>query len=318
MRLRLSISILLITIAAAPGFLRAGDAALPRSHSSHPASPLATQDDGGEPPQPQKPAEKKPAEEKPAEKEPAEKEPQKPPAKPALPERCGVSWYTPEAGATEAAKARKPQLVVVPGGEGDGYWKQLASLLEHRSVQKVLGHFVAVDASPESPGLAQLEHSLGSLQNRQMIVVIDFEGRLLARWKDDVPRRRVFLKGLRQAAKSNDELATTHRSVEQELAKARYALKLKEYRQAVLHVLAAKKPALPPESDLMAQVRDVQKGIDDVYRKREDEAKELEEKRHYVAAIEKYDKMIRDFPFPERMKELRRRITHIYNLIQQP
>lgn len=240
-------------------------------------------------------------------------------AAPASKERFGLQWLSPKAGAAQAQKERKPRLVVVPGAEGDGYWKLLGErFLDNKKVQELLARFVVVEAAPGSAGLRRLETVLGSLENRQLVAILDFEGKLLARWKDEPPRRRAFRKAAKQAAEANQKVAQLHKAVEQSIAKARYALKQEKYRDSVLHVLAALKPELPAESELMQKAREVEAAIMKVYHKHEAEGQAAEDDKRYVQAIEKYDKMIRDFPFPERVKELRRRISELYNRIRQP
>ena len=59
-------------------------------------------------------------------------------------------------------------------------------------------------------------------------------------------------------------------------------------------------------------------GHDDLSRCRiaVEEAEKLEKEKKLLEAVTHYDAMIQDFPFPEKVKELRRKITELWRFIQ--
>lgn len=225
----------------------------------------------------------------------------------------GVEWVTPAAGLARAAVERRAMLVAV----GDELWTQLDTrLLDTPSVRKHLAELVVIDARrPASQ--APLLPILGDLSAAPGLYLLDFRTTLLERWREGLPRRAAFARGLTRALERNAELARRVQAVQQAIDKARYALEEKQTAKACEYFLVARSLLVAPEDPLRAPLNEVHARLEAGFRALDEKGRELEERKLYVEAVESYTRLRAAYPLPEWSAELDRRIARLWTLIRQ-
>ena len=245
------------------------------------------------------------------------KKPEKPTKEtPKYPVRFDRPWVPVSVGLEKARAERLPLLVVVPDREG-AVWEALdPGRLKGRTVRKRLKLFITVEGKPGED--RDTRALLGELGGEATLVFLDFRGQVLERWKREFPSRSLFNKRMKQVVLVNDDLAKRFAAAESAIKKARYALKIKKYKEAVQALLKARAVKLPAESEPGAALRKVEDELRVIYEAEEKKAVELEGDGEYTAALEKYQYLSREFPLPEKVDEWRRRIAEIWRKIYQP
>ncbi|MEE8141709.1 MAG: hypothetical protein V3T77_01285 [Planctomycetota bacterium] len=223
----------------------------------------------------------------------------------------GLVWERPEPGLTQAREKRQPIFLVVPGKEPESFWATLESELFRSSrIRKHLRSFVPITVPVPAP--KQVQEILGSVGNSSLLVLLDFRGKILQRWESKTPSRGVFTRELKSARLRNHQLAQRYADVEKYLERSRYALKIKKVRESVLAWLKAEEVPLPPDSEPAHKRVEVRSDLDQIYQKYLGEGSKLEEQGKWSEAVLRYEKMIKDFPFPKKIRELRRKITELW------
>lgn len=227
----------------------------------------------------------------------------------------GIEWLDVEAGLALAAKERRAICLVIPGPEPESHWASLEeSLFKSTKVTKRIQAFVPIALSGEVPGV--LRGILGDVGREPMIVLLDFRNKILQRWVNEIPSRDRFSTLAKVALLENEQLATKFKSAAAAVRKIRYAVELRNYRDSVLLLLEAEGLQLPAEDPTALDLKAVRTVIEDEYRSRFDQAREFEQKREYVRAIEHLEALLRDFPFPDREKATRQEIRRLWSLIR--
>lgn len=255
------------------------------------------------------------------------------------------SWVPVDEGLGRVRKKYLPAIILFeesqsPLGEGGGgnpvspSASFLRSHLSKGRLRSVLKKFVLIRvsredlkrvypvASKEPPGalrpLTTIGEELGIQGDHPEIVVLNY-------WEDDVlryvgklPRLAVLKKKLKLVWKVNKVYAHRGRRVAAELEKSRYAFKLKNRREAVLKVRLFESEK---EQELMDPV--LKKRVNVAIREYRDlaetairKAGKLENKKKFLAALEIYDDVMKDFPFQDivvfcskKKNEIHRKLT---------
>ena len=233
----------------------------------------------------------------------------------------GLRWYPLGDGLKLAKKERRPVLFVAVAAKAP-FWTRLEEeLFASKSVLGRLERFVPATADPaldgaEPPPPLTVKGLLGDLRGKPAVALLDFRGRVLKRWDDVVPARIKFVKGLKHAAARNEDLARTFGKVEKDLRRVRYGLEIKKYREAVLALLRARAAMIPPQSETGAAITELQAKLEALYLKGEKEAKKLEKDRKLAAAIARYERLIKEFPFPDKVTEWRKKVAELWRRTQ--
>lgn len=229
-------------------------------------------------------------------------------------ERGGVTWLDSEAGFEKATKERTAICILITGPESAGLWSQLESgFLKSASTRKLIARCVPVLV--EGKPSETVRRLLGEVGKEPMLVLLDFRQQIIQRWTGAFPERREFAKHAKHGISENARVAASFKKGETALRKIKYAIEIKKYRQAVETLIAAEALQLPPDDDLTARLGETRKKLEAEWGRRHQEAKDLEEKRSYTQAVTALEALLRDLPFPERDKLVRRDITRLWSLI---
>lgn len=230
-------------------------------------------------------------------------------------ERGGVEWH-PAAKALELSKKeRLAILVVVPGRESDRTWTELQKqLLRFGTVKKWLKRVVPMEADGDSRELTDL---VGEVGGTSEVLVLNFRGAVLHRWRGEVPKRRDFIREMKLAVSENHALANRFAQGERALRTIRLAIKLGKYRNAVQALLGTAGLSLPPDAKITLDLENERAEIEKEYVKRDKHIKKLEEQRRYTSVLARLEDLLREFPFPEREKGIRKRITYAQSMISR-
>lgn len=203
-----------------------------------------------------------------------------------------------------------PLVLVWGGGDPESYWGQFRrECADQSAFRERAARFVLVRVEPDQR--EGIPASLGALEEKPAVFLLDFRGVVLFRWSGEMPKRTPLFKEMSKAQTRNALVADQYRLCQEKADKARYAVTLEEYRKAVLLVLEAEHMALPAESPPAKAVAEARKSLEERYRVADAEARDLEDKKRYEPALEKYQAMREQFPFPERLKELDRKIARL-------
>ncbi len=226
------------------------------------------------------------------------------------PKSNALDWCSPKDALAKAGKEKLPIFLVWAGKAGETFWEDFdRECSSQNGFAERAKKFVLVRV--DSSDAESIADSIGALGEKSAIVLLDFQEQVLWRWSGEVPRRTPLFKEMARAHGRNAELARKFRDCEERVEKARYAIVLKEYRKAVLLLLEAEKLGLPPASAPVKLLAEARAALDELYRAADAVAAELEEKKKYDQALAKYNEMRENFPFPERLKELDRKIARV-------
>lgn len=268
----------------------------------------ALADDRGDPakPAPDRPEEAPEGQDpKPEEPRPKPEEPDKP--KPKM--RGEVEWWTLDVGLERAKKERRALILVYAGAQPDAFWEEISERVIANN-KKTLEHYIAIEV-PRPVPRAGIE-ILGGLQEEPVVAVGDFRGTILKRWDEKAPPPGNFRSNIRKVLARNQQLAAYFKKVEDQIAKSRYALKQKKYRECVQLFLETEKMELPPGSELVQTRTELRGEIDEVIDERRKKGQELEDKDDLVGAINEYEKIMNEFPLPDVREELRKRVRDLW------
>lgn len=245
---------------------------------------------------------------------PKEETPKDKPAKP-VPVRVagGVEFWAVKLGLASAKEARKPLLFVYGGAQPDEFWASIEKRIIGAN-KKTLKHFVAVVIPRPVPRSAQ--ELLGGIQQEPVIALADFRGTVLKRWDKDAPGPGNFRSMVKKVRLHNAKLAQQFKRAEELIAKSRYALKQKKYKQATLLFLQTEELPLPSGSAPVQERKKLRDEIDEVIDERRKKGKSLEDKEDLIGAINEYEKIMNDFPLPDVRNELRKRVRELWSKLR--
>ncbi|MCA8959746.1 MAG: hypothetical protein KDC38_04510 [Planctomycetes bacterium] len=260
--------------------------------------------------------------------EPDEPREPKEPGKPGEPDepkkpiavRADVSFFSIPDALADAKMSYKPLLVIYPGpapaAEGEEAptdpWTSIEKTLlagQRKALDKYVG-VTFVDTS----AVAVIERFGGV--SKTLIALCDFGGNVVKRWDGELPSRGAFRKAVRQVYNANRELATRYQKVLQAVDKAHYALKTDKPKEATALYIEAEKVALPPDSEPRKAVTELRRAIDERIEKRKKKAKELEDKKDYLSAIDELQRIMQDFPLPDVRDELRKKTAELWEKLR--
>lgn len=231
------------------------------------------------------------------------------PAKPKPKVRGEVEWWTLDVGLERAKKERRALIFVYAGAQPDAFWEEISERVIGNN-KKTLEHYVAIEV-PRPVPRAGIE-ILGGLQEESVVAIGDFRGTILKRWDGEAPGPGNFRSNIRKVLTRNQQLAIYFKKVEDQIAKSRYALKQKKYRECVQLFLETEKMELPAGSELVQARTDLRGEIDEVVDERRKKGQELEDKDDLVGAINEYEKIMNEFPLPDVREELRKRVRDLW------
>ena len=226
-------------------------------------------------------------------------------------EKPTLNWVEVTQGWELAYRDTRPILALWPGKTSVAeVWLQFETEYTRvRSFRKHADKFVSVRVS--RPDEKRLVETVGKLNEKPTLLLLDFTGRVEKRWVGELPKRAVLVRAMKAVWAQNAQRSKKFKDGANKAKKARYAAGLEKYRDAVLLILEAEKLGLPPDSKPVKELIEVRGIIEDAYRERLAEAEEQVEKNRRAAAIEILQRMQRDFPFPERVRELERRVAEL-------
>jgi hypothetical protein len=250
-----------------------------------------------------------------------------------------IATVSAERGLAIAEAERKPCLVIaLPEGSAESHRATLAERLRESSRAKLAEDFVVIEvilgaerawpaAGPPSgtpePWSSErargwLEGRLGRLGDAPVVAFLDFSGVLLARFDGDPPGEAKLKKALRGSYAANEERRKVFAGAEKGLEQIGLALKRKLYADACRIDIELRKLDLPLESKPCLEREARHEELEQAWRARLEEASKLEEKEKLAEAVVEYDKIIREFPIPERQGEVRQRHGRLLRKIYGP
>ncbi len=243
----------------------------------------------------------------------------------------GLTWHDFDRGLARAKEERQVVLLVVEDAE-QTIWPQLEGVVTGKRLLKLLDKVVRIavpsaqgeapdpkqdPALPKGSGGFTVRRLLGNLEGKGAIVLLDSERTLLKRW-DKTPSKSNFRKILVKALQLNAALVEKSERISKLLAKSSYALELKKFRESVQLYLQAEKVGFRSGSAAAEKATALRKKLDDLMAKGEKEAKAFVDKKALGKAVDRYERLVRNFPFPDRQRSWRKEITELWRLIRSP
>ncbi len=165
---------------------------------------------------------------------------------------------------------------------------------------------------------ALLEKRLGAIGQTPVVALLDFSGRVFARFDDETPSGSKLRKLIRDARGANAEFKKVYERAEKLVEVFGIALKKKKYPEACRAYLEAVKLDIPLDCQPAVDRAKRFDELEEVFEKRITKVEELEKKELLGEAVGAYEKILASFPIPQWQDRLRARIGILWRKIYGP
>lgn len=150
---------------------------------------------------------------------------------------------------------------------------------------------------------------LGLLSGAPALLLLDFRGRVRKRVDGSLPSGARLRRMIASFVVRNEALARYARRTEKVLEQSRYAYRLGKKRTAIQKVLPLENPRERKKMDpvLLQRVTDVIKTYRDDVRKLLRKGNDLDDRKQYARALIALEKIAKDYPFPDVIRETNRK-----------
>jgi len=248
-----------------------------------------------------------------------------------------IEWLSLDAGLERARKKYLPSVLLfedaaVPlrqeGENADKGPVSFASQLSSSRLRSELRRFALIRLSPEDlkkeypassrhgvspPAPRTVGEALELAEGSRSVVILSFWEEVVIRHTAELPRLEALRKELVRVAKVNEVYAQNARRVEPALEKSRYAFQLKNQREAVMKIrdFESEKAQTHMDPVLKDRIKEVIKEYRTLAEVVTREAERLDQERKYLEAIDAYDKLMKDFPFSDIIRDSQKAKTEL-------
>ncbi len=261
--------------------------------------------------------------------------------------RSSIPMSSPERGLARAELERKPifLLILSPDeagekGRADEFRAELAQKVTGSTRKRLEKDFVLIEVAFGADGLwpeaepvgpeesptpwdtkrarALLERRMGAIGETSVVALLNFSGKVFARFDDEVPPASKFRKLVREARGANAEFKKVFERAEKLVEVFGIALKKKKYPEACRAYLEAAKLDIPLDSRPAVDRTKRFEELEEIFEKRVAKVEEMEKKELLGEALGEYEKILASFPIPEWQDRLRARIGTLWRKIYGP